>query len=59
MSLQGLRRFFKDKLSLILGVYIVLQPILDIFTALGVKAEFPVTVGVVVRALFMALTFLC
>lgn len=58
MSLQGLRRFFKDKLSLILGVYIVLQPILDIFTALGVKAEFPVTVGVVVRALFMALTFL-
>ena len=58
MSLQGLRQFSRDKLPLILGVYIVLQPILDILTALGVKAEFPVTVGVVVRALFMALSFL-
>lgn len=39
---------------LILGVYILCQPLLDILTALGVKAKHPVTAGVVVRALFMA-----
>ncbi len=40
---------------LILGVYLLCQPLLDILTAAGVKMGHPVTAGVVVRALFMAL----
>lgn len=58
MTLQKLRQFFKDKLPLLLGVFIVLQPVLDILTAIGISMGSPVTAGVVVRSLFMGLTFL-
>lgn len=43
---------------LILTVYIICQPLLDILTARGVLAGHQITAGVVVRALFMALGFL-
>ncbi len=43
---------------LVLAVYIICQPLLDILTAQGVKAGHPITAGVVVRALFMAAAFL-
>ncbi len=57
-SLAKLRQFSKDKLPLILGLYIILQPLLDVLTNLGAVAECPVTAGVVVRTIFMVLTFL-
>ncbi len=57
-SLAKLRQFSKDKLPLILGLYIILQPLLDALTNLGAVAEHPVTAGVVVRTIFMVLTFL-
>lgn len=41
-----------------LAVYILLQPLLDVFTGLAVQAGIPVTVGIIVRALFMGLAFL-
>ena len=53
-----LRSFSRERLMLILSVYIICQPLLDILTAQGVRAGHPVTAGVVVRALFMALGFL-
>lgn len=53
-----LRQFSRERLPLILGLYIVCQPLLDILTAFGVIAGHPVTAGVVARALFMALSFL-
>ena len=53
-----IQKFSQERMMLILGVYILCQPLLDILTALGVKAEHPVTAGVVVRALFMAFCFL-
>lgn len=56
--LTKLRQFSRERLPLILGIYIVLQPLLDILTALCVEGGLPITAGVVVRALFMALTFL-
>lgn len=43
---------------LVLGVYILCQPVIDVFTAMGARAEHPVTAGVVVRSLFMVLCFL-
>ena len=56
--LARLRQFSRERLPLILGLYIVLQPLLDILTAFGVQAGHPVTAGVLVRSLFMALSFL-
>ena len=53
-----IQKFSQERMMLILGVYILCQPLLDILTALGVKAKHPVTAGVVVRALFVALCFL-
>lgn len=41
-----------------LAVYILCQPLLDVFTGLAVQAGIPVTVGIVVRSLFMGLAFL-
>ena len=58
MALDKLRQFSRERLPLILGLYIVCQPLLDILTAFGVIARHPVTAGVVVRSLFLALTFL-
>lgn len=40
-----------------LAVFILCQPLLDVLTGLAVQAGIPVTVGIVVRALFMALAF--
>lgn len=53
-----LRQFSKTRLPLILGLYIILQPLLDALTAFGALAEHPVTAGVLVRTVFMVLTFL-
>lgn len=50
--------FSRERLMLLLSVYIICQPLLDILTAQGVYAGHAVTAGVVVRALFMALGFL-
>ncbi len=52
------RDFFKTRLPLILGIYIFIQPILDVLTTPTANAGIPVSVGVVVRTLFMALAFL-
>lgn len=41
-----------------LAVYILCQPLLDVLTGLAVQAGIPVTVGIVVRSLFMGLAFL-
>ena len=56
--LARLRQFSKDRLPLILGIYIILQPMLDVLTALGANAGYSLTAGTIVRALFMALCFL-
>ena len=53
-----IQNFSRERLMLVLSVYIICQPLLDVLTAQGVRAGHPVTVGVVVRALFMALSFL-
>lgn len=53
-----LRQFFKLRLPLILGIYIIIQPVLDALTCFGALAEHPVTAGVAVRTLFMVLAFL-
>ena len=53
-----IQNFSRERLMLILGVYIICQPLLDIITARGVYAGHSVTAGVVVRSLFMALGIL-
>ena len=59
MSLVAkIRQFSATRLPLVLGVYIVLQPLIDILTAIGAMAEMDATVGAVVRAAFMVLCFL-
>lgn len=52
------QNFSRERLMLVLSVYIICQPLLDVLTAQGVHAGYPITAGVVVRSLFMALTFL-
>ena len=52
------RQFSKLHLAALLGVYIILQPFVDILTALGARAEMSATVGAVIRAVFMILCFL-
>lgn len=52
------RSFFKTRLPLILGIYILIQPILDVLTTPTANAGIPISVGVVVRTLFMAVAFL-
>ena len=60
--MQNLRARLQDaaqaRLPMIFTVYILLQPLLDVLTGLGAQAGHPVTVGVVVRALVVALAFL-
>lgn len=46
------------RLPLILAVYILCQPLLDVLTGLGAEAGHPVTAGVVVRSLVIVLVFL-
>lgn len=48
----------KARLPMLLAVYILCQPLIDVLTGLGAQAGHPVTVGVVVRALVLALAFL-
>ena len=50
-----IRNFSRERLMLILSVYMICQPLLDIITAWGIKAHHPITAGVVARSLFMAL----
>ena len=50
-----IQNFSRERLMLVLSVYIICQPLLDILTAQGVNAGHPVTAGVVVRSLFMVL----
>ena len=47
---EGIRRW----MTVILGVFILLQPVFDILTSLGVHAGHTLTVGTVVRPVFMA-----
>ena len=42
----------------VLAVYILCQPLLDVLTGLAVQSGIPITVGIVVRSLFMGLAFL-
>ena len=53
-----IQTFSRERLMLVLSVYIICQPLLDILTALGARAGHAVTAGVVVRSLFMALSIL-
>lgn len=53
-----IQEFSRERLMLVLSVYIICQPLLDILTAQGVRAGHPITAGVVVRAIFMGLCFL-
>lgn len=53
-----LQSFSQDRLALVLGIYILLQPVLDALTAFGAAAGHSVTAGIVVRTLFLVLTFL-
>ena len=46
------------RLPMILTVYILCQPLIDVLTGLGAEAGHSVTVGTVVRALAVALAFL-
>lgn len=46
------------RLPMILAVYILCQPLIDVLTGLGAQAEHPLTVGVVVRSLVIVLVFL-
>ena len=48
----------KARLPMVLAVYILCQPLLDALTGLGAEFEHPITVGIVVRSLFMAAAFL-
>lgn len=52
------RQFFRSRLPLILGIYIVLQPLLDVLTTPSANAGSAISVGVVARTLFMAFAFL-
>lgn len=51
--LRSSQAFCKAHLSLILGLYIAAQPLLDLLTALGMNAGSALTAGSVVRVLFL------
>lgn len=57
-SAEKLRGFFRLRLPLILGIYILIQPLLDALTTPTANAGIAISVGVVVRTLFMAFAFL-
>lgn len=48
----------KAWLPMILTVYILCQPLVDVLTGLGAEFGHPITVGVVIRSLVVALVFL-
>lgn len=52
------RQFFRSRLPLILGIYILIQPLLDVLTTPSANAGSALSVGVAVRTLFMAFAFL-
>lgn len=52
-----LQQFIRQRLPLILAVYILIQPLLDILTAFGALAEHTITAGVLVRTLFLVFGF--
>lgn len=52
------QKFSRERLMLILAVYILCQPLIDVLTSLGANAGHPVTAGVLVRSLFMVACFL-
>lgn len=53
-----IQKFSRERLMLVLGVYILCQPLIDVLTSLGANAGHPVTAGVAVRSLFMVACFL-
>ena len=53
-----LREASRARLPMILAVYILCQPLIDVFTGLGAQAGHFITMGVVVRALVLVLAFL-
>lgn len=53
-----IQNFSRERLMLILSVYIICQPLLDVITGLGAQAGHSVTAGVVIRALVVVLAFL-
>jgi len=53
-----IQKFSQERLMLVLGVYILCQPLIDVLTSLGANAGHSITAGVVVRSLFMAACFL-
>ena len=53
-----IQEFSRERLMLILGVYILCQPLIDVLTSFGANAGHPVTAGVAVRSLFMVACFL-
>ena len=50
--------FSQKHLGMILSVYILLQPLIDVVTSLGARAEHAITAGILLRTLFLALSFL-
>lgn len=60
--MQNLRARLQDasraRLPMILTVYILCQPLLDVLTGLGAEWNHPITAGVIVRSLVMVLAFL-
>lgn len=52
-----MKTIIKEKLPLILAIVLICSPLLDVLTALTVTAGFPISIGVVCRALFMAAAF--
>lgn len=57
-SADKVRAFFKTRLPLILGIYILIQPLLDVLTTPTANAGISISVGVVVRTLFMVFSFI-
>lgn len=57
-AITATRQFMRRRLPLILTVYILIQPLLDVLTNFGAEAEHALTAGTVVRALFLVLAFL-
>jgi len=54
---EAQRDFFKKYLPYILGIFLIIQPVLDALTAPAAKAGISITVGVIVRTLFLMLAF--
>ena len=48
----------KDRLPMLLAVYILCQPLLDVLTGLGAEWNHPITAGVIVRSLVVVFAFL-